>query len=131
MPIIKSAQKRMRQEIVRRTRNRAIKDELRDITKKFAAAVEKKDTKKIGETLNKLMSQLDKAVKKNLMHKNTAARKKAAASKKAATAGYKPTETKKAAAKKPATKKAPAKKPAAKKSTAKKAPAKKKPAAKK
>jgi len=78
MPIIKSAQKRMRQEITRRERNRKFKNELRSISKDLASAVASKDAKKITEKHNALMSQLDKAVKKNLMHKNTAARKKSA-----------------------------------------------------
>lgn len=128
MPIIKSAQKRMRQEITRRNRNRQFKNELRDLTKSFSAALATKDSKKVNEALNMVVSQLDKAVKKNTLHKNNAARKKSALHKQVAASGIKLTGTKakKAPAKKPTTKKAPAKKPAAKK-----APAKKKTTAKK
>jgi len=115
----------MRQEITRRARNRSFKDELRARSKALTEAVANKDTKKISEAHSQLVSQLDKAVKKNLLHKNNAARKKSAAAKLIKEAGVKPTATKKPAAKKPAAKKAPAKKAPAKK------PAAKKPAAKK
>jgi len=136
MPVIKSAAKRMRQEATRRARNRVYKDELRTFTKQLDEAVESKDSKKTTESLRKLQSHIDKMVKKNLLHANTAARKKANAVRLAKTSGTKPAAKKKATAKKApakgATKKAPAKKkPAAKKTTTAKSPAKKKTTAKK
>ena len=119
MPIIKSAIKRVKQANVRRERNVATKRNIKAAHKAFQA-------KPSSETLSKAHSELDKALKKNLLHKNTVARRKAGLSKVAKAAGVKLTETKKPAAK-PATKAAD--KPAA----AKKAPAKptaaKKPAA--
>lgn len=139
MPIIKSAVKRMRQTAKRKARNQSVKRELRAEMKTFSAAIAKKDTKAAGETLKKVQSNLDKAVKKNILKKNTAARKlsqltaqakaigvkPATGSKKAAPKAATKPAAKKAPAKKPAAKKAPAKKPAAKKAPAKKAPAKK------
>ena len=113
MPIIKSAIKRMKQTIVRRERNVGIKKDIKTANKAFVA-------KPSAETLSKAHSELDKAVKKGLIKKNTAARRKANLSKAAKAASVKPV----AAAKKTATK------PAAKPAAAKKAPA-KKPAAKK
>lgn len=120
MPIIKSAIKRMKQTIVRRERNVGIKKDIKTATKSFNA-------KPSAEALSKAHSELDKAVKKGLIKKNTAARRKAALSAKAKNDGVKlAASTKKAStktvAKKPATKatpakKTPAKKPAAKKST--------------
>jgi ribosomal protein S20 len=119
MPIIKSAIKRMRQTEKRRARNVTTKRNLRQALKAFFTA-------QSTENLQKAQSELDIAVKKNIMSKNTAARKKAQLAHAAKEAGAKPAAAKKKAApapvKKPATKKAPAAKPAAaKKPTTKKA----------
>ncbi|HET8884309.1 MAG TPA: 30S ribosomal protein S20 [Candidatus Saccharimonadales bacterium] len=143
MPIIKSAMKRMKQTIKRNERNVGIKRDIKDATKAFLA-------KPTSQGLSAAHSELDTAVKKGLLKKNTVARRKAQLAKVAKDAGVKLTPAKKsttakapaskaapkaAAVKKPATKTATtktaaAKKPAAKATTAKKAPA-KKPAAKK
>ena len=129
MPIIKSAIKRMKQTIVRRERNVGIKKDIKSATKALAA-------KPSAAALSKAQSELDKAVKKGLIKKSTAARRKSNLARAAKTAGVKLSATKKAtakpaAAKKPvATKATTAKKPVAKATSAKKAPA-KKPAAKK
>lgn len=130
MPIIKSAIKRMKQTVKRRERNVGIKRDIKSAVKAFVA-------KPSAETLAAAHSEIDTAVKKNLIHKATAARRKSSLSKQAKVAGVKlsakkttkPTTTKpaaKAAAKPAAKKAAPAKKAA---TTAKK-PAAKKPAAK-
>lgn len=121
MPIIKSAIKRAKQTLKRRERNIGIKKDVKTAVKAFIAAPSAK-------TLATAQSEIDTAVKKGLIKKNTAARRKSALSKIAKKAGVK-LET---AAKKPAVKAAPAKKTAATKkpATTKKAPA-KKPAAKK
>lgn len=120
MPIIKSAIKRAKQTIKRRDRNVGIKRDIKEAVKAFNAAPS-------ATTLAKAQSEIDTAVKKNLLNKNTASRRKAGLSKIAKEAGVKLTATKKAAAPKktaaaktetaakPAAKKAPAKKPAAKK----------------
>ncbi len=113
MPIIKSAVKRMRQTAKRRERNVGIKKDIKTAVKAFVATPS-------AETLSKAQSELDKAVKKGLIKKNTASRRKSALAAAAKKAGVKLEAKKaakapKAAAKKPATKKAPAKKPAAKK----------------
>ena len=124
MPIIKSAIKRAKQTIKRNERNVGIKRDIKDAVKAFMA-------KPSATTLSKAQSEIDTAVKKNLLNKNTASRRKANLSKIAKEAGVKlATGTKKAAPKTAAAKPATAKKPAAKATTEKKAPA-KKPAAKK
>ena len=137
MPIIKSAVKRMRQTVKRKARNQVTKRALRAETKAFQAAIDAKDVKKAAELLKNVQRNLDKAVKKNLLEKNTAARKMKQISAQKKPAGANPPATAKKAppktAAKPAAKraaKAPAKKAPAKKPAAKKAPA-KKPAAKK
>ena len=123
MPIIKSAIKRAKQTIKRRDRNVATKRDIKDAVKAFMA-------KPTAASLSKAQSEIDTAVKKNLINKNTAARRKSNLSKFAKEAGVK-LSTGKAAAKPVATKATAAKKPvAAKAPAAKKAPA-KKPAAKK
>ena len=121
MPIIKSAIKRAKQTLKRRERNISIKKDIKTAVKAFIAAPSAK-------TLATAQSEIDTAVKKGLIKKNTAARRKSALSKIAKKAGVK-LET---AAKKPAVKAAPAKKTTATKkpATAKKTPA-KKPAVKK
>jgi ribosomal protein S20 len=127
MPIIKSAIKRMKQTIKRNERNVGIKREIKDATKSFLA-------KPSSEGLSKAHSELDTAVKKGLLKKNTVARRKAQLAKVAKDAVLKLEPAKKAAAK-PAAAKASAAKPAAAKKPAAKTtaakPAAKKPAAKK
>ena len=74
MPIIKSAKKAARQAEKRTAHNQQIKKDIKTAIKAF----QKTPT---GENLKKAQSELDKAVKKNLLNKNTAARKKAALAK--------------------------------------------------
>lgn len=122
MPIIQSAKKRVKVANKAAVRNsktkRSLKSALKVFRKKPAAAAH-----------SKAQSELDKAVKKGVMHKNKAARVKKQLAAQSKAAGVKPAASKKKTAAKPAAKKAaPAKKPAAKKAPAK---ATKKPAAKK
>jgi ribosomal protein S20 len=124
MPIIKSAIKRAKQTIKRRERNVGIKRDVKEAVKAFLA-------KPSAATLSKAQSELDTAVKKGLLEKNTVSRRKAQLSKVAKEAGVKLAAAKKPAAAKATPAKPAAKKPAAKTTAAaKKAPA-KKPAAKK
>ena len=124
MPIIKSAIKRAKQTIKRNERNVGIKRDIKDALKAFT-------TNPTAATFSKVQSEIDTAVKKNLLNKNTASRRKATLSKAAKAAGVTIGTTKKAAPAKAAAKPAATKKPAAKAApAAKKAPA-KKPAAKK
>lgn len=114
MPIIKSAIKRAKQTLKRRERNIIIKKDIKTAVKAFSAEPSAK-------TLAAAQSEIDTAVKKGLIKKNTAARRKSALSKIAKKAGVtleaaKKPAAKPATAKKAAAKKAPAKKPAAKKS---------------
>lgn len=103
MPIIKSAKKRVKVARKATVRNAKTKRSLKAAVKAFAAALT--GGKKVSEAHAKAQSEVDKAAKKGVMHKNKAARKKAQLARKA----------KAAAAEKPA-----AKKTTAKKSTAKK-----------
>ena len=127
MPIIKSAIKRAKQTIKRRDRNVGIKRDIKEAIKAFT-------TNPSAATLSKAQSELDTAVKKKLLNKNTVSRRKANLSKTAKAAGVSLTAAapKKAAAQPAAAKTTAAKKPAATKAAAKPATAAaKKPAAKK
>jgi ribosomal protein S20 len=123
MPIIKSAIKRAKQTIKRRERNVATKRDIKDAVKAFIA-------KPTAAALSLAQSEIDTAVKKNLIPKNTAARRKANLSRIAKEAGVKLGAAKKAAPKATATKPAAAKPAAAKKPVAKTATAAKKAPAK-
>jgi len=76
MPITKSAQKALRQNKRRRTRNvkqsRSLKGEIKSLKKLMAV----RDKRGAGEVLPKVYKALDKAVKTNLIKKNTASRLK-------------------------------------------------------
>lgn len=127
MPIIKSAIKRSKQAKVRTARNLSTKRAVRTEVKSVEVAVNAKNGKEAAAALIRAQSALDTAVKKNIIHKNKAARKKSQLNKLVKTvAGSTPSKSavKKTPTKKPAAKKAPAKKvakkPAAKKKAASK-----------
>jgi small subunit ribosomal protein S20 len=125
MPIIKSAKKRVKTANKAAIRNAKTKRSFRTALKDFRLSLAGGE-KKLGTAHAKAQSEIDKAVKKGILHKNKAARQKAQLAKAAKAAGATTTGTaKKAIAKAPA-KKAPAKKtPVAKKPAAKKAAPKK------
>lgn len=113
MPIIKSAKKRVKTARKATTRNSKTKRSLKSAFKLFAKSPSTK-------THSAAQSNLDKAVKKGLIHKNKAARLKKQASAKAKSAGVKPATAKKTAPAKATPKKVAAKKTATKKTVAKK-----------
>ena len=125
MPIIKSAKKRVKIAAKARSRNLQTKRQVREALKAFAAALEAGKPAEIAKAQTAAVKALDTAVKKNITHRNKAARFKSKMAAQAKTAGVKPSASKaakpKAAAKKskPAAK-APSKKTAAKKTVAKK-----------
>ncbi len=96
MPISSSAKKSLRKALKNNKENVSFKNKLRTIVKKFLA-------KPTAEGLKEVYSVLDKAVKKNLFHKNKTARLKANYSKKV---GVEVKVVKKAPAKKKVVKKA-------------------------
>jgi small subunit ribosomal protein S20 len=124
MPIIKSAKKRVKVSAKATVRNAKTRRTLREAVKAFYAALATGKADKISETLSKANSAIDIATKKNVIHKNKAARKKSQLSSAAKTAGAKTKAVKKPVAKKAAATKPAAKKPA-KKPAVKKAPVKK------
>jgi len=73
VPRIKSAKKRMRQTKTRTAHNRAARSELRTIIKRVRSATNATEAQ---AALKQAESVLDRAGRKNLVHRNTAARTK-------------------------------------------------------
>ncbi len=76
MPNTKGAAKAMRQSRRRNAINLRTRYKHKTATKNARTAIAEGDVKAATEALKKAMSALDKAVKKNVVHKNTASRKK-------------------------------------------------------
>ena len=71
----KSAEKRARQNIKRRIRNKAVKTRLKHLTKDVRLAVDESSSEAARSNLVKAQSAIDNATKKGVIHKKTAARK--------------------------------------------------------
>ena len=76
MPNIKSAAKRVKVAEFRRMRYMAAKSRIKTATRKYKEAVEAGNKELAQPLLKDLISLLDKAAGKKLIHKNAAARKK-------------------------------------------------------
>ncbi len=76
MPNIKSAKKRLKQSLVRRTRNRSAKKSIHTSCKKVVAAVDSGNLEQAEADLRAAAKLLDKSAAKNVIHRNAAARKK-------------------------------------------------------
>jgi small subunit ribosomal protein S20 len=78
MPNTKSAKKALKVSEKKRSRNRRYSAITKESVKALEAllASEKKDAKKIEEALSLVYSRIDTLEKKNILHKNTAARRK-------------------------------------------------------
>ena len=76
MPNIKSAEKRLRQSVVRRERNRTAKHAIRTECKKVVAAVAAGDAEQAETKLRSAAKLIDKSAAKNVIHRNAAARVK-------------------------------------------------------
>ena len=76
MPNTASAKKRMRQDAVRRSRNRSTKSSLRTQIRKVREAINAKDAEKCQTEFRTLVKKLDQAAAHNVIHSNTAARTK-------------------------------------------------------
>ena len=72
----KSAIKRAQQNIIKRDQNRAAKTKIKNIVKSIRLAVnEKSDKETLMSMINTAKSLIDKAGRKGVIHKKTAARK--------------------------------------------------------
>lgn len=79
MPNTKSAKRRLRQSLERRTRNRAVKSSLRTILRRFREAVTSGQTDTATSLLPQLSKAYDQAAAKGVVHVNKAARMKSRA----------------------------------------------------
>jgi len=84
MANIKSAAKRARQAKARTTRNRSTQSTLKTLSRKADAALAAKDKAKATAKARELASELDRAVKRGTIHRNTANRRKSALARKLA-----------------------------------------------
>jgi small subunit ribosomal protein S20 len=71
----KSAIKRARQNEIRRIRNRSVKTRVKSVVKNVRQAVAAGSGEALDVQLKEAQSAIDKATKKGVMHKRTAARK--------------------------------------------------------
>jgi small subunit ribosomal protein S20 len=76
MPNTASAKKRMRQDAVRRSRNRSTKASLRTQLRKVREAIAAKKLDESKSEFKTLVKKLDRAAARNVIHANAAARTK-------------------------------------------------------
>lgn len=81
MPNTASAKKRLRQNVVRRGRNRSAKTSLRTLIRKIRESVDKKDVAESETLYATLVKKLDRAATHHVIHANAAARTKSRLSK--------------------------------------------------
>jgi len=71
----KSADKRARQNIKRRIRNKSVRTRVKQVTKDVLSAAGEKSKEAAGADLKTAQSEIAKAAKKGVIHRRTAARK--------------------------------------------------------
>ena len=76
MPIIKSQKKSLRQDLKRKKINVKKKNKIKDLLKQVKNLVSLKKNEEAKKLLPQIYKALDKAVKTNVIKKNTASRKK-------------------------------------------------------
>lgn len=76
MPNLESSKKRMRQNRKRRAHNRAIRSRLRTVVKQANTLIEEGDQEAAEKAVRDAVSELDRAVKKGILHRNNADRRK-------------------------------------------------------
>ena len=81
MPNIKSAEKRVRIGKIREARNKSNRTFLKTSLKRFDAAVAGGSKEEAANAYTVAVKTVDKAVSRNLLHKNNAARKKSSLTK--------------------------------------------------
>lgn len=76
MPILHASYKDIKKARKKASRNLSAKSNLKTETKKFLSLISSKKIPEAKAMLNQLISRIDKAKSKGLIHKNTASRKK-------------------------------------------------------
>ena len=82
MPTMKSAKKRLRQNVKHNLRNRSYRSALKTQIKDYLAVVKEGKVQPAEEELRLTVQKLDKAAKKGILHKKTASRRKSRLTKK-------------------------------------------------
>lgn len=82
MPTMKSAKKRLRQNIKHNLRNRSYRSALKTQIKDFLGVVKEGKVQAAEEELRLTVKKLDKAAAKGILHKKTASRRKSRLTKK-------------------------------------------------
>jgi small subunit ribosomal protein S20 len=72
----KSVKKRERQNIIKRVRNNVIRSKVHTAFKSVVTALDTKDKTITTQNLNKYVSEIDKAIKRGIIHVNKGARLK-------------------------------------------------------
>jgi small subunit ribosomal protein S20 len=91
----KSVLKRENQNLIRRARNRVIKSKVHTAKLRLIAAINKKDKEDVDKRFRTFMSEVDKAVKRGVFHRNKGARLKSRANKAIKTAFVEPQDNQK------------------------------------
>ncbi len=125
MPIIKSAKKRAKQNIVRKSRRLPFKTRMLTLFKNIRTLVSEKNKDKALLILKDTIQSIDTAAKKNIINKNNASRKISSIQRAVNSIASQDEIQKTLSAKTAPVKKASAKKTTAKTATVKKAPVKK------
>jgi len=84
MPILHASYKDIKKSAKKALRNQSVQSELKTEVKKFIELVSAKKTEEAKKQVNYLISLIDKAKSKGILHKNTASRKKSRLMKKIA-----------------------------------------------
>ncbi|MBX6377413.1 MAG: 30S ribosomal protein S20 [Clostridia bacterium] len=73
----RSARKRIRLAEKRRLRNKAVRTRIKTAARRFRESLETRDPARVEAAFREVVSVLDRAARKGVIHRNAAARKKA------------------------------------------------------
>lgn len=79
MPNLQNAKKALKQSVKKEALNRQYKNRIKSVNRSLNDAIEKNNQEEVTSNLSLLFKAIDKAAKKNIIHRNTANRKKAKA----------------------------------------------------
>ena len=77
MPVTKSAKKALRRSLFLRQRNLVFKNAMKKIIREYRKLINDGKIEEAKSLLPKVYSAIDRCARRNIIHKNTAARKKA------------------------------------------------------
>lgn len=79
MPNLANAKKALKQSIKKEALNKQYKNRIKSVNRNLGDAINENNQEEINSNLSLLFKAIDKAAKKNIIHRNTANRKKAKA----------------------------------------------------